>query len=203
MIFSRKRVNSIKYDVTVDEKEYQINIEQIKGTINATHQSGSDIAYDAMKTEYDLCIQRSEKLDNKIYILLTVCAFLFVMLSDSIKKFSDVNLPETQFKLFMFGGFVVVLTLTIVVFVVLLVSLVILLRGVDIERFNANDVLELNLVNSDKMQVITYICIRYEQCRTHNHDVIEKRYKKYNNCILLIIIEIVLLLIIAFYCNLI
>lgn len=191
----------MKYNVTVNEEEYQIDVEKMMETDKTDLEYGSDISYDAMKTEYEHCIQRAEKLDNKVYILLTVCAFLFVMLSDSIKKLSDIGLPENELKLFTFGGFIAIMTLTILNFVLLLVTLVTLLRGVDIKRFNADDVLSLGMVDSDKRQVIRYICMRYEQCRTHNNDVIEKRYKKYNICILLMVLEVILLLVVAFYCN--
>lgn len=58
--------------------------------------TSEDIVFDAMKEEYEHCVKRSEKLDNKIYILLTVCAFIFVLLTSIIEKASTFQMSQDE-----------------------------------------------------------------------------------------------------------
>ena len=82
-----------EYTVNVDEKTYHITVEHNNNpSINHTDFS-EELSYESTKAEYDHCVQRSEKLDNKVYILLTVYAFLFVLLCDIIKKISCFSFP--------------------------------------------------------------------------------------------------------------
>lgn len=58
-----------------------------------TSDTSEEIVFDAIKVEYEHCVQRSEKLDSKINILLTVCAFIFVLLTSIIEKAGTFNTP--------------------------------------------------------------------------------------------------------------
>lgn len=70
----------MRYTIQVDGNLYTVKIEE-DPTHKETNETAEDIAYSALLSEYDHCVQRAEKLDNKVYILLTVCAFLFVLLT--------------------------------------------------------------------------------------------------------------------------
>ena len=85
-----------EYTVNVDKKQYHIAIEP-KNELSPNHTDFSEeLSYESTKAEYDHCVQRSEKLDNKVYIILTVYAFLFVLLCDIIKKIAAFSFPKTH-----------------------------------------------------------------------------------------------------------
>lgn len=67
----------------VEDNSYTVKIEEMSSQKEQA-ETAEDIAYSAFLSEYDHCVQRSEKLDNKVYILLTVCAFLFVLLIEKV-----------------------------------------------------------------------------------------------------------------------
>ena len=106
-----------EYTVNVDEKTYHITVEHNNNpSINHTDFS-EELSYEATKAEYDHCVQRSEKLDNKVYIILTVYAFLFVLLCDIIKKISDFSFPKSNIQLALLIIYSILLTLNVSLYV--------------------------------------------------------------------------------------
>lgn len=193
----------MKYCVTIGEEKYDVSvalIENDKSKIPPA-ENGADISFETAKCEYEHCIQRSVKLDNKVYILLTVCAFLFVMLSEAIKKIAVIGTLESKISLIFAGIYIAILTLNIVAFVLMLVLLIYSLKSMELKRFNAYDIQGKNLVEEDKDHVTKYICARYTQCCDYNNKLIEKRYKTVNVCIGFMVANVILLLMAAVFSN--
>ena len=72
----------IRYNVKVNDQIYQVDLEKDTTTQGAEKtESSADICFEAIKAEYDYCVTRAEKLENKVYILLAACAFVFVLLT--------------------------------------------------------------------------------------------------------------------------
>ena len=185
----------MKYRVTEDEKAYVINVERIdEKEIFPVGETGEDVSMEACRNEYDHCIERSAKLDNKVYILLTVCAFLFVMLSEIIKKVGKLKLPDNKVHFIVDGGYIVLLTVNVAVFILLLMELIHLLRGIKLMRFDSAEILERDTISQDKETTIRFICMHYEQCKSYNNSLIEKQYEKFNGCVKLMMANIVLIL---------
>lgn len=55
----------MEYKVQIDDNSYVVEIEEMTVS-NALNKTAEDIAYSAFLSEYDHCVQRSEKLDNKV-----------------------------------------------------------------------------------------------------------------------------------------
>lgn len=189
-----------KYTVVIDDKTYNISIElQFKQADNSNSFS-EELSYECTKTEYDHCVQRSEKLDNKVYILLTVYAFLFVLLCDIIKEISNFSFPESQIQLILIITYSVLLVFNIILYVFILLQLTHLLKGVSIKRFKQKIILERDMISADSKAIARYVCFRYNQCIDTNNDILEKRYKKFNicvNCMIPIIFTSILLILIC------
>lgn len=162
---------------------------------NCDINTNSDLCYEIAKTEYEHCVQRSEKLDNKVYILLTVCAFIFAMLTGAIDQIGITHVGCKNTILIL--AFYIVLVLNILSFLMLIISLIYLLSGVKILRFDSSEILSKNMVTADRNQVIRYVCIKYEKARMHNNDLLEKRYQKLNASIRRLIVSVVLLLLVS------
>ncbi len=189
-----------QYIVNVNDKSYNISVEsQFQQTSNDTNYS-ENLSYESTKAEYDHCVQRSERLDNKVYIILTVYAFIFVLLCDILKKIGDFSFPKDQIQLALIIVYSILLTFNSMLYIFTLIQLTSLLKGVSIQRFSPQKVLERDMVNVNSKTVARYVCSRYTQCIGTNNNILEKRFKKFNlcvNCIIPIIIISVLLVFIS------
>ena len=85
-----------KYNVKVDGQIYQVEVNDAETNTTNNEDSSASICFEAIKAEYDYCVTRAEKLENKVYILLAACAFIFVLLTTQIEKAGNVNLPQTK-----------------------------------------------------------------------------------------------------------
>lgn len=190
----------MRYKVTTGEKEYEVAVEIIdEEPSKALCDMGADVSLSVAQNEYNHCFERSAKLDNKVYILLTVCAFLFVMLSEAIKQLAKFIIPTTRCQLFIGGGYVAILTLNVTAFIIMLVKLIKLLRGIELKRFDSYEILNKDMIRAEKKQTIHYVCMIYEQCRDYNNRLIEIQYKEFNKCVKLMVTSVILLLVSALY----
>ena len=190
----------MRYKVTTGEEEYEVTVEAIdEEPSKAPCDTGDDASLTVAQNEYNHCFERSAKLDNKVYILLTVCAFLFVMLSEAIKKLSELTIPTTRCQLLIGGGYIALLTLNVTAFIIMLVKLIKLLRGIELMRFDSYEILHRDMVRADKKQTIYYVCMFYEKCRDYNNQLIELQYKQFNKCVKLMVTTVILLLVSALY----
>ena len=85
-----------KYNVKVDGQIYQVEVNDAETNTTNNEESSASICFEAIKAEYDYCVTRAEKLENKVYILQAACAFIFVLLTTQIEKAGNVNLPQTK-----------------------------------------------------------------------------------------------------------
>lgn len=188
------------YKVTTGGEEYEMTRAAIDEELSkATCNTGEDAALTVVQNEYNHCFERSAKLDNKVRILLTVCAFLFVMLSEAVKKLSELIISTTRCQLLIGGGYIALLTLNVTVFIILFVKLMKLFQGIELMRFDSYEILHRDMVNADKKQTIRYVCMMYEKCRDHNNQLIELKYKQFDGCTKLMVMTVILLLISALF----
>lgn len=197
----------MKYKVTLNDNTYFAEVEALDKRCDEIERlkeydtSGAGVAFDAAKNEYEHSFQRSEKLDNKIYILLTVCAFFFVLLTDLIKGISEIEFPNTQTELALVITFSILMFLSVALFVLMLIWLIKLLKGIELNRIDASEIVSHNMANAKDNQVAGFIIMRYEQCRNHNNDLVEDRFKAFNKCVTLLVVNAIVLLMLAFMRN--
>lgn len=159
------------------------NIEQQCESTNVSSDYSQVLSYESTKNEYDHCVQRSEKLDNKVYIILTVYAFLFVLLCDNIKKIDTFSFPENQIQLALVITYSIFLMFNIILYIFTLIKLVDLLKAISIERFDPQTILENNMISTNSKALAKYICSLYTKCIYINNSILEKRFQKFNVCI--------------------
>lgn len=162
--------------------------------------TSEDIVFDAMKEEYEHCVKRSEKLDNKIYILLTVCAFIFVLLTSIIEKASTFQMSQDMTKISLIIIYWLLLLVDVVIFCVLLEKLVVLLGSIEFQRLDINNIMELNIIEKNPRTAVKYIGANYMQCVENNHTILEKRYEVFNTCVRFLVLNILLSLSLSFVC---
>lgn len=123
--------------------------------------TSEEIVFDAIKVEYEHCVQRSEKLDSKINILLTVCAFIFVLLTSIIEKAGTFNAPMDMAQFSWIVIYWILTLVDVVTFCVLLIKLVTLLGSISFERLDICDVMENNIIELKPKATVKYIGANY------------------------------------------
>ena len=202
-----KKSNMAKYSAIVfkeNEKDtdYIVSVDCVENT-SATEKKDGDpmICFQAALTEYEFSIKRSEKLDNKIYILLTVCAFLFVALTTSIERISDIRFPQTCVEYGVIGAFIFLVIVTAICVALLLKDLISSLSSFDLIRFNSSEIVVRDMTRFDEKRVAKYIIAMYIEATEKNDVMIEERYKKLDCSIKKLVASIMLLLLLSLLGN--
>ena len=191
--------NMIRYNVKVNKQIYQVELE--KDTVVqqdvGSMESSADICFNAIKAEYDYCVTRAEKLENKVYILLAACAFEFVLLTTQIQKAGKMKLPQTSSELFGIIIYAVLLIVAVVSNVGMLITVVNLLKSVRFERLDSGVILEMGIQDVKDTTAVRFIGRLYVHHTKKNNAILEKRYIAFNNCVNLFCVSIVTLVILA------
>ncbi len=152
------------------------------------------------RTEYEHSFRRAERLDNKIYILLTVCAFIFVVLISAINRVSEYDVTAFCSNKWVFA-YGIMLSFCIAGTIVLLGALIYSLSGADFKRYDSGLILERNMLSEDMKKVTRFTVMKYENARDHNNKIVTKRYRVLNFCVWLLIILVMALIFITFLGN--
>ncbi len=64
------------------------------------HDTGSQLELNSLMTEYENQFDRSNKLDNKVYITITFCGFLFVFITGLFNGISQLGKPGNGLQMF-------------------------------------------------------------------------------------------------------
>lgn len=189
----------IRYNIKANEQIYHIELE--KDTIAQQDakntESSADICFDAIKAEYDYCVTRAEKLENKVYILLAACAFIFVLLTTQIEKAGKIKLPKSSIELLGIIVYAILLVIAVISNVGVLVRAVNLLKSVRFERLDAELLLTEGLPDEKDTTAVRFIGRLYVQHTSENNSILEKGYTAFNKCVDLFSVSIIVLIALA------
>ena len=189
----------IRYNVKVNDQVYQVDLEKDTATTHDTEstESSANICFEAIKAEYDYCVTRAEKLENKVYILLAACAFVFVLLTTQIEKAGKMGLPKSGLELLGIIIYVVLLVVAVISNVGMLVMAVGLLKSVRFERLDSGVLLTEGVPDEKDTTAVRFIGRLYVQHTAKNNAVLEKGYTAFNRCVDAFCVSIVALIALA------
>ena len=188
-------------------KKYEIEISTTNGK-----NSGIEINYegsekrvdtdpemllDIARTEYENCVKRLDRLDNKIYILLTVCAFIFVMLTNAINGVSEIRLPQGITELIVLLMYLVFMIYVVIKVILLLKRLIGALSSIKLLRFDTGDILDFEMISANRHKVAEYVLAIYENTRQTNNDKIDKKYDELEKNVRSLTCVVILLIILT------
>lgn len=185
-----------------DKGDSTINvIKDLKGEKKDIGQN-PEAVIEIARSEYEHCIKRMNRLDNKIYILLTVCAFVFIMLTGVIGDIGSIRLPKGLFDSVLLIVYLTLVVVTIIRVIILLKGLINALSTIKLQRFDSADILDYDMVHADISQVAGYVVAIYESSRKINNERIDNKYdtlqKSVDRLVKVSILVIVLALLGAF-----
>ena len=191
--------NMIRYNVKVNGQMYQVDLEKDAAIMQDAEstESSADICFEAIKAEYDYCVTRAEKLENKVYILLAACAFEFLLLTTQIEKAGKMGLPQSGLELLGIIIYVVLLVVAVISNIGMLVMAVGLLKSVRFERLDAGLLLTEGVPDEKDTTAVRFIGRFYVQHTAKNNAVLEKGYTRFNRCVDLFCVSIVALIVLA------
>ncbi|MCD7837130.1 MAG: hypothetical protein LUG83_10935 [Lachnospiraceae bacterium] len=209
----------MRYSVTLNEERYIVDVdcceqptavkncgEANSGSIknidsdadgHKSYEYSKVISYEAVKLEYESCIHRSEKLDNKIYIMLTVYAFIFALLTSSINQINQFAFPKDMAQLALIIIFSLLLFIDLLIYFISLTNMVSLIKAVHLNRFVSGEVIDKELMGEPEMPVMRYVLGHYVDCININNSILEDRYEKFNRTVYAIVIVLVISILIA------
>ncbi len=186
-----------RYNVKVNDQIYQVEVADVEANTTNNEESSASICFEAIKAEYDYCVTRAEKLENKVYILLAACAFIFVLLTTQIEKAGNVNLPQTKPELYGIIIYAILLAIAIVSNVAMLIMSVNLLRSMRFGRLDAGLLLTEGLPDEKDTTAVRFIGSIYAQNTDNNNAILEKKYTAFNKCVGLFCVSTVALISLA------
>ena len=193
-------VNPIFDSATAVHKNEEQSDESEKNTLDLELTEKIQIAVDSSRLEYEHSFRRAERLDNKVYILLTVCGIIFVLLIGAINKISEIDIWAIQNRIV--AAYDILLLLSIIGTVILLMILIYSLSGKDFKRYDTSRILENNLIQKvNRKTMARYTIMKYEIARDHNNRIISKQYKLVNLAVKLLIIIVIMLMALAILGN--
>lgn len=190
-----------RYNVKVNDQTYCVEVTDVEESTTNNEESSASICFEAIKAEYDYCVTRAEKLENKVYILLAACAFIFVLLTTQIEKAGNVNLPQTKPELYGIIIYAILLVMAIVSNVTMIIMLVNLLKSMIFGRLDSGLLLTEGLLDEKDTTAVRFIGSIYTKNTDNNNAFLEKKYTEFNKCVGLFCVSTVTLISLAVVSN--
>ena len=180
--------NRVIYNVKVNEDTYQVELEKkvMADSSFEVQESSANVCYEAIKSEYDYCVTRAEKLENKVYILLAACTFIFALLTAQIDKIGKMKFPSNCMEL-------CIVILYVITLIIAIASNVLMI------------ILSINLVffRISCLIGVKFIGRLYVQNTERNNAILEKKYFRFNKCVVLFCVGTIAGIVLALLSNII
>ena len=125
-----------EYTAIIDNKEYVIKINKRNSDTSpenlntiTVEEDSSEICLNAVLEEYQHSVRRSEKLDNKVYILSTICGFIFVFITDIISNLGTFQVPTDIAQTWLVRSYIALTILMSLIYLYTILKLGILLTA--------------------------------------------------------------------------
>jgi len=170
--------------------EYNVKIDKI---------ASKDVSYDSSAQcleialeEYRHVTERSNKYDNKIYIMITFCGLFFAFIINLLDKLINIHFPETTKQGIIF---IICITFFIIISVCYISSMILLVLGlhpIKLHRFNPRLLIDYSLWNKSPSQANMLAVKQYTEYVLSDNELLERAYKKIHIVTLLMSIVVFL-----------
>lgn len=177
-----------EYTAIINDKEYVVKVKKkaCNSSENITQipieEDSSETCLNAILEEYQHSVRRSEKLDNKVYILSTICGFIFIFITDIISNLATFQTPGDNIQTWLVRIYFVGTLFMSLLYLYTIFKLGILLTAKKTMRLTP-DYLILNKVYDIKEKYARiFIASQYIKSINDTNELLEKRFKKFNWC---------------------
>lgn len=178
-----------EYTAVINDKEYIVKVNKRNSVNNSenkkqvpTEDDSSEICFNAILEEYQHSVRRSEKLDNKVYILSTICGFVFVFITDIISNLNAFELPKSNIQIYLIYFYFILTIVMSLLYLYTVFILGILLTAKKTLRLTP-DFLILNQVYDIKEKhARIFIASQYIKAINDTNNFLGKSFEKFNWC---------------------
>lgn len=160
-------------DMNNTEKKQQTSIEE----------DASEVCLNAIMEEYQHVVRRSEKLDNKVYILSTICGFIFAFITGIISNLSDFQMPKNRVQTNLVIIYIILVALMSLFYLYTIYKLGILLTARAIQRLTPDYLLLHKIYDIKEKYARIFIASQYVKAINDSNKILEKCFKEFNGCI--------------------
>ncbi|MBR1657927.1 MAG: hypothetical protein IJ697_05620 [Synergistaceae bacterium] len=169
-------------------------------SVNSENSSSIEMCLEIAKLEYEYSFRRAEKFDNKVYILLTVCGFMFVMFMNAVSNIGEIDI-FSPLKSNWILAYDILIVLCVTGMITILVRLVYALSGLKLKRHDSNLIIKRNMLSSSPKAIARFTIMRYEIARDYNIRQIDRRYTSLEKSVKILVALAVLLIAISIVSN--
>lgn len=179
-----------EYIVNVKNKEYIIKVNKRKHMNNtethqqtSTEEDASEACLNAVMEEYQHVVRRSEKLDNKVYILSTICGFIFAFITGIISNLSDFEIPKNEVQVYLVIIYIIIVIFMSLLYLCTIFRLGILLTAREMLRLTPDYILLHKIYDIKEKYARIFIASQYVKAINDTNKILEKRFKEFNWCV--------------------
>lgn len=179
-----------EYSVGINNKEYIIKVNKRKDMNNtekkqqtSIEEDASEVCLNAIMEEYQHVVRRSEKLDNKVYILSTICGFIFAFITGIISNLLDFQMPKNRVQTNLVIIYIILVALMSLFYLYTIYKLGILLTARAIQRLTPDYLLLHKIYDIKEKYARIFIASQYVKAINDSNKILEKCFKEFNGCI--------------------
>lgn len=179
-----------EYSVGINNKEYIIKVNKRKDMNNtekkqqtSIEEDASEVCLNAIMEEYQHVVRRSEKLDNKVYILSTICGFIFAFITGIISNLLDFQMPKNRVQTNLVIIYIILVALMSLFYLYTIYKLGILLTARAIQRLTPDYLLLHKIYDIKEKYARIFIASQYVKAINDSNKILEKYFKEFNGCI--------------------
>lgn len=146
------------------------------------NQSGR-ACYEIIREEYLHSFQRSDKLDNKVYITLTFLGLFFLYIIDFFTVIPKIKFPNNIQNFILVGAYIIISIGLLVGLLYILSKLLVLLKPMEIQRLSPKWFVENNMQHQKEETVYVFSFTKCAACIEENNQKMEQRFAIYNTCV--------------------
>ncbi len=178
-----------EYTAIIDNKEYVIKINKRNSDTSpenlntiTVEDDSSEICLNAVLEEYQHSVRRSEKLDNKVYILSTICGFIFVFITDIISNLGTFQVPTDIAQTWLVRSYIALTILMSLIYLYTILKLGILLTAKQTLRLTPDYLILEKVYDKKEKHARIFVASLYIQAINDANESLKKRFKSFNWC---------------------
>ncbi len=130
---------------------------------------------ESLRIEYQNQFDRSNKLDNKVYIAITFCGFLFVFITGLFSGISKISLPENSVQAVLTAGYILTCVAVMVSYVYVLIFFMRLLQPEQMIRMDPEKLAKAELERMEDLEACRSLILLYRDIINENLDKLKLR----------------------------
>lgn len=177
----REKVENNQEEMKNNQERVENNQEEIKNNQERVENNQEKTAFgcqrelESLRIEYQNQFDRSNKLDNKVYIAITFCGFLFVFITGLFSGISKISRPENGVQTVLTAGYILICIAVMVSYVYVLIFFMRLLQPEQIIRMDPEKLEKAELGQMEDAQACQTLILLYRKVINENLNKLKLR----------------------------